>query len=58
MSTNLKHLLVACALASLPLVTGCGKESNPVAPAPPAPEYVDVTVTLVRVLAVADGDGI
>lgn len=44
-------------LACLPLVTGCGKDS-PTAPKEAAPQYLDVTVTLVRLLAVADGDGI
>ncbi len=58
MRNALKHLLVASALASLALVTGCGKGDNPTVPAAPAPEYVDVTVKLVRLLAVADGDGI
>ena len=59
MSPNLKKLIASSLLFCLPLVTGCGKDSNPMAPKAPAPpEYVDVTVTLVRLYAVADGDGI
>ena len=57
MRSAAKMLLAATALACLPFVTGCGKD-NPMAPKEAAPEYVDVTVTLVRLLAVADGDGI
>ena len=55
---NAARLLTAIlAFACLPLVTGCGKDS-PTAPEQPAPGYLEVTVTLVRLLAVADGDGI
>lgn len=58
MKSIVKCLATLGLVLSLPLVTGCG-ESNPMAPEPPpAPEYIDVTVTLMHVLAVADGDGI
>ncbi len=58
MKNAVKLLIAASLFACLPLVTGCSKDSNPVAPVPPGPELVDVTVKLVRLLAVADGDGI
>jgi len=47
-------------MLGLPLLTGCGKDSNPVAPHASAaePESLSVTVTLQRVDAIADGDGI
>jgi hypothetical protein len=57
MKTTIRQFAAVLTLACLPLVTGCGKDS-PTAPKAAAPEYLDVTVTLVRLLAVADGDGI
>lgn len=60
MNSIVKKVLASSFLLLLPLATGCGKDSNPMAPEPPpaAAESLDVTVRLVRVFAVADGDGI
>lgn len=61
MNSNIKKLLATSLLLLLvPLATGCFKESNPMAPrVPPAvPESLDVKVTLVRIDALIDGDGI
>ena len=59
MKSTVTKLLTASLLLWLPLVTGCDKASNPMAPDPaPAPALVDVTVNLVDLYAVADGDGI
>ena len=62
MKSIVKSLLALGLLLSLTLVTGCGKNANPMSPnvdpTPPAKEYIDVTVTLQYVYAVADGDGI
>jgi hypothetical protein len=61
MRSIVKKLLALSLLLSLPLVTGCDKGANPMAPEvnpPPQTEYVDVTVTLLYVYTPADGDGI
>ena len=55
MRTNSRLFAALLALAVLPPIAGCGND-NPMAPAAPAPELLDVTVTLVRLVAVADGD--
>jgi hypothetical protein len=57
MRTIPRPFAILLALACLPLVAGCGKD-GPTAPKEAAPEFLDVTVTLVRLVAVADGDGI
>lgn len=58
MRVTLKQILVSSMFVVLPLVaTGCGKD-NPVAPKVEQKQYEDVTVTLVSLYAVADGDGI
>ncbi len=57
MSTAIRPFAALLVLASLPFLTGCGKD-NPMAPETAGPEQLDVTVTLVRLVAVADGDGI
>jgi hypothetical protein len=60
MNSNIKNLLASSLLLLLPLATGCGKAGNPMAPKvePAAAESLDVKVTLVRFVAVVDGDGI
>jgi hypothetical protein len=60
MNSNIKNLLATSLLLLLPLATGCGKAGNPMAPKvePAAAESLDVKVTLVRIEALLDGDGI
>lgn len=56
MRVTMRSFLLSSLMLALPLLTGCGKD-NPVAPQVQT-QYEDVTVTLVRIIAVADGDGI
>jgi hypothetical protein len=60
MKPNFRNLVVAATLACLPMLSGCGKGSPTApqveAPQPAVTEYADVSVNLVRVTAIADGD--